>query len=135
MVEIAAWWLSPQNVHCAVTTLRGPGLSASSPAGPGVSDPKEPRCWAAEHLQALECARASFLQSPHSQHQGGALISPWACRGRESQRDPSMTSQGALMTGTEKKAQLKIQQRGSGQGPGREGKVGEATEQSEGRRM
>lgn len=41
-----------------------------------------------------------------------------------------MTSQGAPRTGTEK-TQLKIQQRGSGQGPGREGKVGEAAGQRE----
>ena len=76
MVEIEAWWLSPQNTcPLCLRYLRRPGLSASWPQqGQGSPrGPKKPRCWAAEHLQTLECARASCLLPPDPQPQGGEL--------------------------------------------------------------
>lgn len=117
-------------VHCAITTVRGPGLSASSPAGPGVSDPKEPRHWAAEHLQTLECARTSF-SAPGRSTQKSLGLSGKGKPVRPQHDQPRCPEDRHR----EEDGQLKIQQRGSGQGPGREGKVGEASGQSERRRM
>lgn len=71
MVEIEAWFLSPPKYPKEAWAI-----CRVASAGPGVSDAKEPRCWASEHLRTLECARPSFLKPPHSQQLGGAPKAP-----------------------------------------------------------
>ena len=57
MVEIEAWFLShPKYLSpCAIPTPKEAwAICLMASAGPGVSDSKEPRCWASEHLQTLD---------------------------------------------------------------------------------
>lgn len=99
MVEIEAWCLSPAKYlsPCAIPTPKEAwAICLVVPAGPGVSDSKEPRCWASEHLQTLECARPSFLEPPHSQQPGGALKVP-GLQERETQEVSRVSSQGSQM--------------------------------------
>lgn len=113
-------------IYCTITTVRGSELSASSPAGPGVSDPKKPRHWAAEHLQALECARTSFSAPGRSTQKSLGLLG-----NRKPVRPQHDQPRCPEDRHREEDGQLKSQQRGSGQGAGKEGKVREAVGQSE----
>lgn len=116
---------------CAITSARRPGPSASWLLLGQGSQTEEPRWWASELLQTLECARASLLKPPHSQQQGRALKAP-GMREREALWVSRVASQGSRRAGgREGGAWLKLQETGDGQGPGTKWEVGETAGQGE----
>ena len=125
MVEIEAWFLShPKYLSpCAIPTPKEAwAICLMASAGPGVSDSKEPRCWASEHLQTLECARPSFLEPPHSQQLEEELKAP-GLQEREIQEVSRVSSQGSQMVSNREGAPgVRSRREKMGRGPQRSGR-------------